>query len=215
MLKSVLKMASVCLLTWKPSLLYQISSFMTIKPFGYQKFCKLNGKTSKLQAWVPLLTAWCKLSLKVQGKMKYICNYSEFSTWLQWVFLAARHPRVSLDSKSEFAIYTVMQLQHTELNSCFISLIFTEAFASGTWELGVLQPAGSCQELCSRGQCWGYVQQGFRRECARGWHCVDTRTEKYYTSNFLRLGSSGMQESFIKNVKSSLVLLWLGSGLYL
>lgn len=46
------------------------------------------------------------------------------------IFLTALHPGVSLDSKSEFVSFTVMQLQLTELNSWLILLIFTEAFAS-------------------------------------------------------------------------------------
>lgn len=122
---------------------------------------------------------------------------------------------VSLDSKSEFVSFTVMQLQLTELNSWFILLIFTEAFASvapGSLVFCSLQETAmncaqgdSVEVMCSRASDVNV--------CGR--HCVDTHTRKYYTCDFLRLGSSGMQESFIKNVKSSLVLLWLESGLYL
>lgn len=167
MLKSILKMVSVSLLTWNLSPSYQISWFMTIKLFGYQKFCKLNGKTSKVQAWVPLLRAWCELSLKVQGKRRFICNYSECNPWLHLVFLAALHPRISLDPKSEFVNFTVMQLQLTELNSWFILLIFTEAFAS-------VAPGSWCSAACRK--LPGTVLKGtVLRLCAAGlrmWMCL-------------------------------------------
>lgn len=108
-----------------------------------------------------------------------------------------------------------MQRQLTELNSWFILLIFTEAFASvapGSLMLCSLQEAAmncaqgdSVEVMCSRASD-GNVFVG-------GTVWIHT-LKKSYTCDFLSLGSSGMQESFIKIVKSSLVLLWLGSGLY-